>query len=49
MACNNENNLDMNDELSKVNLSLYEKVIELWRIEEKCRRELKFKNYLLHL
>lgn len=39
MSCNNENNVDINDELSKVNLSLHENVIELWRIEEKCRRE----------
>lgn len=41
MTCNSENNLDMDDELNKVNLSLYENVIELWRIEEKCRREFK--------
>jgi hypothetical protein len=41
MACNNEDKLDINDELSKIHLSLYENVIELWRIEEKCRRKFK--------
>lgn len=39
MSRNNENVSNMNDELSKVNLSLYEYSIELWRLEEKCRRE----------
>lgn len=35
----NENAINLNDELSKVNLSLHEKSIEFWRVEQKCRRE----------
>lgn len=43
MACRNEKpeekHLNVNDELSKVNLSLYQSSIELWRVEEKCQRK----------
>lgn len=36
----NENNLNtVYEELNKLNLTLYESNIDLWRIEEKCRRE----------
>lgn len=38
-SSNNENDFDLNEELSKLNMSLHESGIELWRIEEKCRRE----------
>lgn len=37
MTSNNENASNLDDELSKVNLSLYEYSIQLWRLETKCR------------
>lgn len=42
MPENKENNLTMNDELSKANLSLYEESIEIWRIKEMCSSEFMF-------
>jgi len=37
MSGNDENNSTMNNDLSKLNLSFYEKRIYLWRVKEKCR------------
>jgi len=37
MSGNDENDSNMNNDLSKFNLSFYESSIELWRAQEKCR------------
>jgi len=39
MARSDENDPNLNKELSQFNMSLHENVIELWRTEEICRRE----------
>lgn len=39
MATNEVNDLNIEDELNKVNLSIYGESIELWRTKKKCRGE----------
>ncbi|XP_060880884.1 uncharacterized protein PF3D7_0207100-like [Metopolophium dirhodum] len=41
MSGNDENDSNMNNDLSKFNLSFYESSIELWRAQEKCRLKVK--------
>jgi len=40
MSSNKENKTVKNNDPNKISLALYEHIIEIWRVEEKCRREL---------
>jgi len=40
MAHDIEKDIDLTEEMSKINMSLHENSIELWRTEEVCRRKL---------